>query len=232
MSFPSAANLVEEAIRKSRTADINLIHSTSYELMLNYKTKYYAQKIDTFLSTLDIEPELRKEIRQKMLTPIVANGVEYSNFMEEASRRISQVFQPISGNIAELCAERDLIRIGLRKGLHYRKKAERADIVVYYPDAYKPKSKHRVEVKNVKLRERGTRGLIFDGDSLFGFFDDPREFTQSNCEIIDMNCNQSKGYCYLPPITLSKIQYRTERFKENTKFGEDISFFIKNGYLP
>jgi hypothetical protein len=44
------------------------------------------------------------------------------------------------------------------------------------------KLKHRIEVKNVKIRERATRGLLFDGDSLFGFFDDESEFTESNVE--------------------------------------------------
>jgi hypothetical protein len=38
--------------------------------------------------------------------------------------------------------------------------------MVYYPDLRNQKSKHRVEVKNVKLRERGVRGLAFDGDSM------------------------------------------------------------------
>ena len=52
--------------------------------------------------------------------------------MEETSRRISQTFQVISGNIAELCVERELIKIGLKLGVHYVKKAERTDFIIYY----------------------------------------------------------------------------------------------------
>ena len=105
--------------------------------------------------------------------------------MEETSRRVSQTFQVISGNIAELCVERELIKIGLKLGIRYVKKAERTDFIIYYPKKDGFKKKHRIEVKNVKLRERGTRGLAFDGDTMIGFFNQPSEFTASNIEVID-----------------------------------------------
>lgn len=119
--------------------------------------------------------------------------------MEEVSRRISQTFQVISGNIAELCVERELIKVGLKFGVHYVKKAERTDFIIYYPQKEGFKKKHRVEVKNVKLRERGTRGLAFDGDTMIGFFNQPSEFTASNIEVIDNHCRKTNGYCYVPP---------------------------------
>ncbi len=106
---------------------------------------------------------------------------------------------------------------------------ERSDITLYYPSIENAKIKHRVEVKNVKLRERATRGLIFDGDSLFGFFDSPKEFTRSNVEVIDDLCNKIGGFCYMPPSTLSKLSYKGTRLKPNTLFAEDMLKFAKTG---
>ena len=234
-SIPSARDLVQEAVRSNPQADVNGIHGLTYQLMLNYKSKYYESKVDSFLSRMtlaDIPSETKRRLREEMLEPLEADGVEYANFMEEASRRVSQTFQVVSGNIAELCVERELMNVGLRDRVHYRKKIERTDFVVYSPDLQNQRAKHRVEVKNVKLRERGTRGLAFDGDSMFGFFDSPQEFTLSNVQVIDSQCLSTKGYCYLPPSTLNQIPYRTNRFKPNTQFAQDILYFIQNGRLP
>lgn len=235
MSIPSARDLVEEAVRSHPSSDVNTIHSLTYQLMLTYKKKYYESKVDAFLSRMtlaNIPIEVKRSLREEMLQPVVAEGVEYANFMEEASRRISQTFQVVSGNIAELCAERELTRAGLRENVHYRRKIERTDIIVYSPGIKNTRARHRVEVKNVKLRERGTRGLAFDGDSMFGFFDSPQEFTQSNVEVIDSQCLSTKGYCYLPPGTLNQIQNRGNRFRPNTQFAQDMVYFISNGHLP
>lgn len=232
MSIPSAAELVEEAARFRPSADVNAIHSKTYELMLQYRQKYYERKVDSFLAQLNLAPELLEKIKDKMLEPVVAEGIEYSNFMEEASRRVSQTFQVISGNIAELCAERELKRMGLNKDVHYKRKIERTDIIVYFPNFQSKKAKHRVEVKNVKLRERGTRGLAFDGDSMFGFFDDPSEFTKSNVQVIDDYCTKVGGYCYVPPETLRQMQTVGLRFRSNELFGRDMLHFVQNGALP
>ena len=234
-SIPSAKDLLQEAVKLKSSVDVNRIHGLTYDLMMEYKKKYYEAKVNTFLSRmdlLDIPNEMRKKLRETMLEPIVAGGVEYANFMEEASRRISQTFQVVSGNIAELCVERELIKVGLKEKVHYRKKVERTDFIVYSPSLENQRVKHRIEVKNVKLRERGTRGLAFDGDSMFGFFDSPSEFTQSNVEVIDSQCLSTRGYCYVPPLTISKMQYKGNRFRSNTQFGQDILFFVQNGRLP
>jgi len=232
MSIPSATDLISEVVRLNPSADVNAIHSMAYKLMIHYRARYYEQKVDTFLAQLNLEPSVRDRIKEKMLQPVIAGGIEYSNFMEEASRRVSQTFQVISGNIAELCAEKELIKVGLKKDLHYKRKVERADITVYSPSFQVQKAKHRVEVKNVKLRERGTRGLAFDGDSLFGFFNDPSEFTQSNVQIINSYCLKTGGYCYLPPTTLEKIKNVGSRFRSNVLFGDDMLYFVQKGALP
>jgi len=229
MSIPSAKDLVEEAVRLNPAADVNAVHGRTYELMVLYRERYYECKVDAFLAKLDLEPDLLERIKGKMLEPVVAEGVEYSNFMEEASRRVSQTFQVVSGNIAELCAERELERVGLIRDLHYRRKIERTDFIVYSPDIRNVRARHRVEVKNVKLRERGTRGLAFDGDSLFGFFDDPSEFTESNVKVIDEHCTRFNGYCYLPPTTLQKMKNVGLKFRSNTFFGKDMLYFVRNG---
>jgi len=235
MSIPSARDLVEEAVRSNPSADVNGIHRLTYHLMLNYKSRYYESKIDAFLSRMslaDIPNEMKRRLKEEMLMPLEADGVEYANFMEEASRRVSQTFQVVSGNIAELCAERELTRAGLRENVHYKRKIERTDIIVYFPNFQNQRARHRVEVKNVKLRERGTRGLAFDGDSMFGFFDSPSEFTQSNVEVIDSQCSSTRGYCYLPPSTLNQMQFRGNRFRPNTQFAQDMVYFVQNGRFP
>jgi len=168
MSIPSAKELVQEAIKQKPSADVNDVHGLTYDLMMNYKMKYYVRKVEDFLSRMnlmDIPIKQKKKLKNEMLKPITANEVEYANFMEEASRRVSQTFQVISGNIAELCVERELNEIGLLENVHYKKKLERTDFIIYSPTLTKAKAKHRIEVKNVKLRERGTRGLAFDGET-------------------------------------------------------------------
>ena len=210
-SIPSAKDLVQEAFKVKPSADVNEIHGLTYDLMMNYKMKYYESKVDDFLSRMslaDIPKDLKTRFRKEMLNPLIADDVKYANFMEEASRRVSQTFQVISGNIAELCAERELIRVGLNEDINYKRKVERTDIVVYFPNFQNQRAKHRVEVKNVKLRERGTRGLAFDGDSMFGFFNSPQEFTESNVDVIDKQCAKTKGYCYIPPKTLKEMLHR------------------------
>lgn len=234
-SIPSAKDLVQEAVKLVSSANVNEIHSLTYELMMNHKKNYYESKVDVFLSRMslaDIPKELKLRLRKEMLKSLEADGVEYANFMEEASRRVSQTFQVISGNIAELCAERELIGVGLEENVHYRKKAERTDIIVYSPDAFNFRVKHRVEVKNVKLRERGARGLAFDGDTMFGFFNSPQEFTESNVDVIDKQCAKTKGYCYVPPSTLKAMRFKGTRFRDNTLFARHMFYFVKNGKLP
>ena len=199
--------------------------------MMSFKSKYYKGKVDEFLSTIKIGEKDKKKVRKGLLKSIIANGVKYDNIMEEASRRISQSFQPLSGQIAELCVERELIRVGLKKNVHYTKRKKRTDFIVYYPNIENAKAEHRIEVKNVKLRERGVRGLVFDGDTMFGFFNSPVEFTQNTVEIIEKACKSTGGYCYIPPLTLNKIPYKSGRLRPNTIFGQDMRRFVRKGKL-
>ena len=73
--------------------------------------------------------------------------------------------------------------------------------------------------------------LAFDGDSLIGFFDQPSEFTASNIKVIDEHCKKTGGYCYIPKDTLKQIKHKTERFKSNTEFAEDMKKFTKTGSI-
>lgn len=86
-------------------------------------------------------------------------------------------------------------------------------------------------MKNVKLRERGTRGLVFDGDSMIGFFNEPSEFTASNVEVIEKHCKKANGYCYVPPQTLKAIKHQNLRFKANTEFASDMKKFVEGGVI-
>lgn len=234
--FPSAKEIIEEAKRKNPKADINKLHALTFELMKKYRNSYYINKVESFLlrtSLISLPSAVKLRIRKELLKPIRAKDKEYANFMEEVSRRISQVFQPISGNLAELCVEKELIDIGLKQDINYQKKKEHADLIIYYSNFPQYKKKHRVEVKNVKLRERATRGFQFDGDSMVGFFNDPSEFTDSNIRIIDEQCKKTGGYCYIPPATLNAIKdkIKNKRFKSNQDFVFDMEKFIKTGTI-
>ena len=232
MSIPSADDIFEEVLSTDPEIDVNSLHAKVYELMVSYRSQYYERRVDELLTDLNLPREIHDKVKKKLLEPITVKDKKYSNFMEEVSRRISQAFQPISGYLAELCAERELQRAGLKKDIHYVRRKERTDLIIYHPDVHSYKVKHRVEVKNVSLRERTTRGLAFDGDSLFGFFNQLSEFTESNVKILDKLCRKNNGYCYIPPSILNQIPYKTLRFRPNTQFGQDMSIFVRTGKIP
>lgn len=232
--IPSSIEIVQEAEKDNPKADLNKIHSKTFELIKKYRQEYYKNKVDDLLSRgdlVDITKEVIMKIEKELLKPIKVGDIEYSNFMEETSRRISQTFQVLSGNIAELCVERELIKAGLKLGVHYNKKTERADFIIFFPKKEGFKKRHRIEVKNVKLRERGIRGLAFDGDSMIGFFNQPSEFTASNIEVIEKHCKNTGGFCYIPPETLKRIKHKNSRFKSNTEFAKDMKKFVEAGVI-
>lgn len=232
--IPSSKDLVNEALTKHPNLDINQLHAKVFELMVFYREKYYQSEVDSFFSRaelVNIPVEIKRKIKEVMLKPVKKGDTIYSNFMESASRPISQTFQVISGNVAELCVEKELIKNGLIKDIHFTRKKQRTDIIVYHPDIKSEKKRHRIEVKNVKMRERAARGLSFDGDSLIGFFNQPSEFTSGNIKIIDDICSKTGGYCYVPPSLLKQLS-NAKRFRANTIFGKDMLIFVKTGKLP
>lgn len=233
--IPSSERLLEEAIHLNPSAGINQLHAETYRLMKKYREDYYSRKIDAILGNLNIPEKILEEVRRELLKPVMVenngNTVEYSNAMEEAARRVSQSFQSVSGNLAELCAIRELELKGLKRDVHFTRREKRSDITVYYQKIGSAIS-HRTEVKNAHLRERAVRGLAFDGDSLLGFFVDPNEFTEETVSIIDQHCFSSGGYCYVPPETLNRMRNKGERFKSNTEFAKDMEYFSRNGRMP
>ncbi len=233
-NLPSSEEIVKEVEKEDPNVSINQLHSKTFELIKKYRNRYYKNKVSNFLSRnnlMGIPEEVKIKIEKELLKPIKIEDKKYSNFMEETSRRISQTFQVLSGNIAELCVERELIKVGLKQGVHYIKKAERTDFIIFHPQKEGFKKKHRIEVKNVKLRERGTRGLVFDGDSMIGFFNEPLEFTTSNVEVIEKHCKDVGGYCYVPPQTLKAIKTQNSRFKTNIALAEDMKKFVEDGII-
>ncbi|MGQ9722365.1 MAG: hypothetical protein ACUVXA_13700 [Candidatus Jordarchaeum sp.] len=231
-SIPSGQQILREALSADPNLDVNALHAKTFELMLRYRSEYYERRVDEILLELKLPKDIRLNVKKKLLEPIVVGDKEYSNFMEEVSRRVSQAFQPLSGNLAELCVQRELEKSGLEKDHHFVKRKERTDFIIFHSDIQSCISKHRVEVKNVSLRERGTRGLAFDGDSLFGFFNQASEFTESNIQVLENLCVKTSGYCYVPPDLLTQIRYKTKRFKLNTLFGRDMAQFVKTGKIP
>jgi hypothetical protein len=231
-TVPSADSILREALRNTPDFDVNSLHSETFRLMIRYRTNYYERRVDEILSELSLPREMHDKVKRKLLEPIVVGDKEYSNFMEEVSRRVSQALQPISGHLAELCAQRELEKAGLRKDYHFTRRKERTDLIIYHPHIQSFRTRHRVEVKNVSLRERATRGLAFDGDSLFGFFNQLNEFTESNVKILEELCTKTGGYCYIPPNVLRQIPYPTTHFKPNTQFGRDMAAFARTGKIP
>jgi len=231
-TVPPSESILSEALKNNPNVDVNSLHHETFNLMIHYRSKYYERRVNEILFELNLPKEIHDKVKSKLLEPIVVGDKEYSNFMEEVSRRISQAFQPISGHLAELCAERELERAGLKKDYHFTRRKERTDFIIYYPNLHSSKARHRIEVKNVSLRERATRGLAFDGDSLFGFFNQLSEFTESNVKVLEDLCIKTNGYCYIPPDTLRKIPYGTKRFRPNTQFGSDMAAFVKTGRMP
>lgn len=239
--FPSAETIVEEAYNTLPKADLNSLHSATFKIMMKHKQEYYKKKVENFLNRTVVSrllsPKAKTSLTVEMLKPLsVSNArktIRYSNFMEEASRRISQVFQPISGNVAESCIEIKLREAGLKRDLNYKRKHKRSDFTFFYPNFKNSSDIHRAEVKNVSLRERGVRGLSFDGDSMVGFFNEAKEFTKETIKIIDKHCRKTGGYCYIPPEILKEIlsKHNAKRFKSNDEFVSDMNRFVKSGTI-
>ncbi len=103
--IPSSTEIVQEAEKNNPKADLNKIHSKTFELIKKYRQEYYKNKVDGLLlreDLVDIPKDVRMKIEKELLKPIKVGDIEYSNFMEETSRRISQTFQVLSGKKKEL----------------------------------------------------------------------------------------------------------------------------------
>ncbi|PIP21565.1 MAG: hypothetical protein COX39_02160 [Candidatus Nealsonbacteria bacterium CG23_combo_of_CG06-09_8_20_14_all_40_13] len=91
-TLPSAKTIIEKAIKKNPRADLNSLHSLTYELMLNYRNSYYQSRVNDFLqqsSMRDLPNNTKELIKKELLKPISIEDKSYSNFMEEVSRRVS-----------------------------------------------------------------------------------------------------------------------------------------------
>lgn len=236
MSILSAKKAYSNALSKGQKSDLNTLHERAYHLIQKQQLKHYEERVNTFLKTITLPRNTKTILKNKMLQPITAGGVQYSNFMEEAARRLSQSTQTTSGRIAERCVQRELERKGLRKEQHFTVRKHHADIIVYYPDIKAEQKRHRIEVKNVKMRERGVRGFSYDGDSLIGFFDSEDEFGIGAIAELEKLCHQKGGYVYVPPklfISLKKKERlkKNSRVRRNTAFGQDMANFSKTGKL-
>lgn len=226
---------IKSVVNSNEENDIVRIHEKSYEILKKEKEKYYKQEIENLLNSIDIPTEIKIKIEKAFLDRRILKktfkNVEYSNYIEEIVIKIRQSIQPVSGSIAELCINYLLEKEGLRKKEDYDTRKNHTDFIIYYKDD--PNKIHRIEVKNVSLRERGTRGLKFDGDSLAGFFNQTNEFTEENIKLIDSQLYQTGGYCYVPKKTLDHILNKGgKRFKDINSLGRDMKNFNLNGFIP
>ena len=127
----SADTILREALNIDPNLDVNELHEQAYRLMVLHRAEYYDRRVNEILSTLSLPHEIVKRIKEKLLEPITIGEITYSNFMEEVSRRISQSFQPISGQLAELCAQRELERVGLQEGVKVNR-SRRARVLPFH----------------------------------------------------------------------------------------------------
>jgi transposase len=236
MSILSAKQAYAEALNEIPSSNMNSLHERVYSFLQKQQQKYYEDKVDAFLSTLKLSSRTKTMLRRKLLQPVTVGGVHYANFMEEAAKRLNQSTKTTSGRVAEWCVQRELEKNSLRKNEHFTIRKDKTDIIVYHPDMKRDKKRHRIEVKNLKMRERGIRGLVYDGDSLVGFFDEESEFGAGTVKEINEYCRKTNGYAYVSPLIYNSLRKnkqltRNARFKLNTEIGKDMAKFCKTGKL-
>jgi len=236
MGILSARDAFSEALKRWPEADMNELHEKAYRFVQKQQQEHYERRVDAFLKTVKFPIRSKATLRKKMLAPKMGGGIPYNNFMDEAAKRLRQSTQTTSGYIAEWCVQRELRKSGLKQGEHFRVRKEGSDIIVYYPNIDSEKKRHRIEVKNVKMKERGIRGLTYNGDSIIGFFDDEGEFGSGAVREINAYCGKQGGYAYVSPLIYnylkeSKRLIADTRFKRNTEIGKDMANFCKTGKL-
>ena len=236
MSILSAKRAYVEALNEIPSSNMNWLHERAYSFIQKQQRKYYEDKVDAFLNTLKLSSRTKTMLRRKLLQPVTVGEVRYPNFMEEAAKRLNQSTKVTSGRIAEWCVQRELEKKGLRENEHFTIRKEETDIIIYHPHMKRYKKRHRIEVKNVKMRERGIRGLVYDGDSLVGFFDEEGEFGAGTVKKINEYCRKKNGYAYVSPLVYNFLRNNKQltsntRFKLNTEIGKDMANFCNTGKL-
>jgi hypothetical protein len=235
--MPPTRDIIDEILRKNPNLDTNEIHAETWDKMQRYRRKYFKRQVDAFLDPIGISKKAKQVIRKALIKSVTIDGVRYESFMVGIGRKMSQSIQPRSGKSAEYCGEIELVRNGLERDVHFAVRDERSDLTLFHPDIETSDEIHRVEVKNMKIRERGVRGLSFDGDSLFGFFDQPGEFTIGELTVMEKELAETGGYVYLPPDTLEIIEEDLDKdlsyiLRTNTRFGSDMAEFVQTGEIP
>jgi hypothetical protein len=236
MSILLARQAYSEALDEIPRSNMNSLHERAYSFIQKQQQKYYKDEVDNFLKTLKLSSRTKTMLRRKLLQSATVNGNDYSNFMEVTVERLKQSTKSTSGRIAEWCVQRELEKKGLRKNEHFTVRKAGVDITVYHPDIEQDKKRHRIEVKNVKMRERAVRALFYRADSLVGFFDDAGEFGPDRVKEISGYCRDHKGYAYVPPVIYKFLRDSRQltcntRFKLNTEIGKDMANFCKTGKL-
>ena len=236
MSILSAKRAYSEALKRWPEADMNELHGKAYRFVQKQQQEHYEERVDAFLETVKFPIRSKTTLRKKMLAPKVGGGVPYDNFMDEAAKRLRQSTQTTSGYISEWCVQRELRKKGLEQNKHFRVRKEGSDIIVYYPNIDSEKKRHKIEVKNVKMRERGIRALVYGGDSLVGFFDEEGEFGTGTVKEINEYCRKTNGYAYVSPLIYNFLRNNKQltgntRFKLNTEIGKDMANFCNIGKI-
>ena len=71
--IPSSSEIIGEANKSNPKADINKIHSKTFELIKKYREEYYKNKVDALLSRdklVNLPKEIRIKVEKELLKPI------------------------------------------------------------------------------------------------------------------------------------------------------------------
>ena len=236
MSILNAKDIFEEALNLNPNDDINSLNNKAYGLIIKEKTKYYENKVESLLSETKMPEDVRKALKTHMLSPKTIKNKRYFNLLEEAVVPFGNSVKTTTGKIAELCVQTELKRRQLEESKHFSvKKGRGPDIIMYHPDRNTEKSRHRIEVKNINMRERAHRAWVESADSLIGFFQSDKE-VEGQLDILEEIAKSKKGYCYLPSETFKKLKKggklkSTTRIKPHGQFGQDMVRFNKTGKI-
>jgi len=77
--------VVEDAVRGKRQFDVNQIHARTYELILEYRSQYYEDRLDEFLDGIAVSDDCRRAVRDALLKPVnvgLPRGVGMKLFSE------------------------------------------------------------------------------------------------------------------------------------------------------
>ena len=230
--LPPANTLVELAMAvkddsKITSQNINRLRQTCNDIADLIAETYYK---DSFYSIL-------RKFKNKALSNSTNFNQLLNALVKESPRIVVSMANSrmgVGGRANEILYRKLLEGSGLVFGKDFKKVSGRGkDLEII---SRKTGNKLLVEIKSLKVRERGARtGADRKVPSILaGFFDDPREFGIEQVK----EMNRVYGAVYLPPTTLKGINEQSKRIRKsknkpllrsNRSFAKEIKKFVLSG---